>query len=269
MPCRIIRRLPKPTPKRTSVAEALAGIADPHLRGVLGARWGDYGPPPAQAPRVEHALVTGAYDGGAWYPVGGPARFAQTLGEVIRAVGGELRLGADVQRVRVHDGRVAGVTLIQGGQRTEESAPTVISAIGVANTVACLDECVAATWRETVQALVPGVGFLSLSIGLEGDIASAGASAANHWIYPSEELGRLWGDPAEEDSPNLFVSFGSLKDPAHAGPPTAEVLAVVDPAVFTRWLRQQEPGDDYPAWKDWVADRMLDQFGSAFPGLRA
>ena len=62
-----------------TLAEALTAIDDPHLRAVLGARWGDYGAAPDNAPLLEHALVTGAYDSGAYYPVGGPARFAQTI----------------------------------------------------------------------------------------------------------------------------------------------------------------------------------------------
>ena len=62
-----------------TLAESLTAIDDPQLRAVLGARWGDYGAAPQTAPLLEHALVTGAYDSGAYYPVGGPARFAQTL----------------------------------------------------------------------------------------------------------------------------------------------------------------------------------------------
>ena len=61
-----------------TLAQALAPIEDARLRAVLGARWGDYGAAPDTAPLLEHALVTGAYDAGAFYPVGGPARFAQT-----------------------------------------------------------------------------------------------------------------------------------------------------------------------------------------------
>ena len=70
-----------------------AGARSPtrRLRAVLGARWADYGAPPAEAPFAMHALVTGAYNGGAYYPVGGPARFAQALVPVIEAAGGELR----------------------------------------------------------------------------------------------------------------------------------------------------------------------------------
>ena len=73
-----------------TLAEALTAIEDPHLRAVLGARWGDYGAAPDNAPLLEHALVTGAYDSGAYYPVGGPARFAQTMQPVIEAAGGQV-----------------------------------------------------------------------------------------------------------------------------------------------------------------------------------
>jgi len=251
-----------------TVADEVAGIGDAQLRGVLAARWGDYGPPPAQAPFVEHALVTGAYNAGAYYPVGGPARFAEVLGATVRQAGGELRLGADVQRIRVQGGRVVGVSIEQAGERVEERAPVVISAFGVGNTVQRLDDDVAAAWQRTVQALSPGVAYLALYVGLEGDIAAAGAGSANQWIYDGADVGRLWRDPTDGDSPNLFVSFSSLKDPAYRGQPAAEVLAIADPAVCARWLAAEDGGgDDYLAWKDWVADRLLTQFKSAFPAL--
>jgi all-trans-retinol 13,14-reductase len=115
------------------------------------------------------------------------------------------------------------------------------------------------------------VAFLSLYVGLEGDIAAAGASTANRWIYASDDVGRLWRDAADEDAPNLFVSFGSLKDPAHDGPPTAEVLAIAAPGACARWLGGNDgaaPDADYAAWKDWVADRLLAQFVRHFPALR-
>jgi all-trans-retinol 13,14-reductase len=252
-----------------TVADELAGIRDLQLRGVLGARWGDYGPPPSRAPFIEHALVTGAYNAGAYYPIGGPARFAEVLGATVRNAGGELRVGAEVRRLLVRDGRVAGVAVEQAGERLEERAPAVISAIGVGNTVARLDEPVAAHWRDTVRTLAPGVGFLALYIGLEGDIAAAGADSANRWIYAGEDVDRLWRDPADEDAPNLFVSFPSLKDPSASGPPTAEVLAVADPAVFARWLGRPDAArdEDYLAWKDWVGQRLRAQFERRLPAL--
>jgi all-trans-retinol 13,14-reductase len=258
---------------RRTLASELARIDNAQLRAVLGARWGDYGAPPAQAPFVEHALVTGSYDAGAYYPVGGPARFVETLRPAIEAGGGELRLACDVRRIVVRDGRVAGIEFERGGRRVQELSEHVISAMGAVNTVACLgDEPIAAAWRASVGRIAPGVAYIGLYLGLEGDVVAAGASSANRWIYESVDIGRLWQLPADEDAPALFVSFPSLKDPSWRGPHTAEVLALVDGDAFARWLRSPHEGsardEDYLAFKDWVAKRLLTQFGRHFPALK-
>ena len=99
---------------RRTLADELASISDPKLRAVLGGRWADHGAPPQHAPFAMHALVTGSYNAGAWYPVGGPARFAQTMIPVIEAAGGELRLCCDVKRIAARDGHVDGVEYRHG-----------------------------------------------------------------------------------------------------------------------------------------------------------
>jgi all-trans-retinol 13,14-reductase len=258
---------------RHTLADELTRIADPQLRAVLGARWGDYGAAPATAPFVEHALVTGSYDGGAYYPVGGPARFAQTLLPCVLAAGGECRLSAEVRRIVVEGGRVTGVEVMHNGVTRAEFARHVISDMGAANTVARLPDRAAPGWREEVGAMAPGLGFVALYIGLEGDIAAAGATSANHWIYEQDDVGRVWQQPADEDAPGLFVSFPSLKDPTWQGPPTAEVLALVDQGAFAPWLSAAQDtaarveGGDYDAFKDWVAARLRAQFERHFPAL--
>jgi all-trans-retinol 13,14-reductase len=90
-------------------ADAVRDFRDARLAAVLAARWGDYGLLPSQAPFAVHALVTGSYASGAYYPVGGPAQFARVLAETIRATGGELRTGAMVSEIRVREDRIAGV----------------------------------------------------------------------------------------------------------------------------------------------------------------
>lgn len=255
---------------RHTLADELAQIDDPHLRAVLGARWADYGAPPAQAPFAEHALVTGSYNAGAYYPVGGPGRFAHTLVPAIEAAGGELRLGCDVKRIVTSDGRVGGVEFVQRGERRAEPARQVVSAMGVANTVACLNPDDAADWQQTIRGMGAGISYVSLFVGLEGDIAAAGASSANHWIFESDRIDELWRNPADDDAPGFFVSFPSMKDPASHDSPTAEVVAVVDAAAFAPWLGlpDAERPEEYLAMKAWVEERLLAQFLRHFPALR-
>jgi len=255
---------------RRSVADELARIDDPLLRAVLGARWADHGAPPEQAPFAEHALVLGSFDAGAYFPIGGPARFAQTLVPTIEAAGGELRLACDVVRILTGSGRVTGVEYLHDGQHCSEPAQQVISAMGVGNTVACLDAADAAPWQETIRGLQPGLSYVSLYLGFEGDIAAAGASSANHWIYESEDVGAVWCDPADTDAPGIFVSFPSAKDPQESAHPTAEVIAMVDGAAFAPWLRLPDGArpEEYLALKAWIEERLLAQFLRHFPALK-
>lgn len=253
---------------RTTLAQSLAGMTDPRLRAVLAARWGDHGAAPDAAPLLEHALVMGSYHDGAYYPVGGPSRFASTLLPVVRAAGGEVRLGASVDRIMVAGGQATGVDMTVDGLRHVEHAPTVISAMGVTQTVACLPHDVAPAWQHTVQALRPGLSYVSLALGFEGDIAAAGASSANRWIYDSDDVGAVWRDPAAQDAPGLFVSFPSLKDPCSSAP-TAEVVALCDAQAFAPWLHAAAGAmpAGYADLKAQVEARLLAQFKRHFPAL--
>ena len=253
-----------------TLADELAKVGDPLLRAVLGARWANYGAPPPQAPFVEHALVTGSYNAGAYYPEGGPSRFAATLVPAIESGGGKVRVGCDVRRILTVGGRVCGVEFEQRGKLWRQPSRHVVSAMGVANTVACLDPEDAAGWQQTIRGLAPGLSYVSLYLGLEGDIAQAGASSANHWIYASaDDVGSVWRDPAGSDAPGLFVSFPSLKDPGGHTKPTAEVVAAVDAAAFAPWLALPDPRrpPEYRALKARIAERLLAQFGRHFPAL--
>lgn len=252
-----------------TVAQALEGVRDPLLRAVLGSRGGDYGGRPSTAPVLEHAMVTGAYDEGAWYPVGGPARIAEALVPAVEAAGGEVRLGTEVRAIRVARDRVEGVEWRRGAESGIERAAHVVSTIGLHGTLGALGAAAPAGWARQGGALRPGVAPIVLYLGLEGDVASAGAGSANVWVHEDVDVDRAWRSPADEDAPALFVSFPSCKDPAHAGPPTAEVTASCETDAFAPWLGPDaaEPDEPYRALKAWIEERMLAQFARHFPAL--
>jgi phytoene dehydrogenase-like protein len=253
---------------RTTTADAVRELQDARLAAVLSARWGDYGMAPERAPFAVHALVTGSFFAGAYYPVGGPAKFAQALGETVTNAGGELRVRAAVDEIRVTRGRVAGVRLA-GGETLD--APTVISAMGAHNTASALAADIAPDWRAAIGTLVPGLSYVSLYLGFRGDIRKLGASPANVWIYETSDIGRIWERPTEEDAPALYVSFPSLKDAAHrdAERHTAEVVVPCRWEPFADWAGSS-PADRpeaYAATKSWIAENLLSQFKRHFPRL--
>lgn len=252
----------------TTTATAVREIRDARLAALLNARWGDYGVPPAESPLAIHALVTGSYFNGAYYPVGGPARFAEAFTDTVRAAGGDLRTRATVSEIRVLGGRVAGVCLADG---EAIDAPVVVSAMGARNTVAALPEGVSRDWRRDVESLKSGMSYVSLYLGFRGNIRAHGASSANIWVYESSDIGRVWERPADEDAPSLYVTFPSLKDPAHQDPErhTAEVVALCRWEPFSAWAGST-PGhrpEDYEATKAWIGENLLAQFKRHFPRL--
>jgi len=252
----------------TTTAEAVREIRDRHLAALLAARWGTYGMPPAESPFAVHALVTGSYYAGAYYPIGGPATFAAAFGETVRAAGGELRANAAVADIRVVDGRAAGVRLASG---ESIDAPIVISAMGAHNTVTALPRHVAPDWRKAVRSLKSGVSHVTLYLGFRGDIRRWGATPANVWVYESDDIGRMWEHPADEDAPHLFVSFPTLKDPAHrdAEHHTGEVFALCRWETFSAWAdsRPAHRPEEYDATKAWIGEKLLAQFERHFPQL--
>jgi len=250
-------------------------VGDPKLRALLAAQWGDHGGRPSEASFAVHAVTMASYFDGAWYPVGGSGVFAQEFARSITAAGGELRVKAQVATIRVDDRRVLGVTLADGVQI---DAPCVISDAGIRNTVHMLpSEEVSYDWAQDALAVEPSVGYVGLYLGLEGDVASNGATTANDWIYESWDVDALWRDPTgDAGAPMMFVSFPSLKDPSHQPGErhrhTCEIVAFVDPDAFKAWEHDDMHRGDlrepaYVALKDRIERRLLAQFGRHYPRL--
>ena len=254
--------------------------ADSRLQAVLTSQWMDYGSRPTESSFGAHALVTRSYLDGAWYPVGGSGVFARELGRTIEQAGGAIRTGAEVIGIDVESRRVTGVRL-RGGERI--AAPCVISDAGAHNTMRLLPSGeVDYDWAQDVAELAASTGYVGLYLGLEGDIARAGADPANTWAYETWDVNRSWDDPEHEPrAPALFIAFPSLRDPAHDPGPqqrhTCEIVALVNWSAFSRWDHSDADGGmapgsatreaGYAALKERLKQSLLAQFAEQFPAL--
>ncbi len=255
----------------------LDGItADEKLQAVLTAQWGYYGVPRARSSFAIHALVARHFLRGAYYPVGGSGRIAETLLGTVAESGGWTRIRAPVKELLVERGRATGVRLEDG----EELRATrgVVSAIGALPTVErLLPEAERGRgWARSIARLRPSPAHVCLYLGFKGDIRAAGAGAANRWFYET------WASDAEAwevdgelaDAPVLYCSFPSLKDPRHDPGPeqlhTGEVVTFVPYDAFARWKdgRWHHRGEDYEALKARLSERLLTQLFRHMPGLK-
>lgn len=259
-----------------TTAEVIAETTrNPQLAALLAAQWGDYGGIPSESSFAMHALVVMSYWHGAYYPTGGAENIAPAFISAIEKAGGQVRASAGVAEIRIEGGRAVGVTLENGEQM---DAPLVISAIGAGETVRGLLPATVRQqpWAQEILQLKPNIAHFCLYLGWklgEGETPQAlGARANNDWWYASLDVGdAIWRDPFEQAAPpTMFVSFPTLKDPAHASSHhTAEVIAWADWNLMAEWGNSAygARAPEYQALKESMKVALLKAFAERYPEI--
>jgi all-trans-retinol 13,14-reductase len=246
-------------------------ISDPKLAAVLSARWGTFGGRPTESSFGIHALIMSHYFDGAGYPVGGGAAIAHGLVPVIESAGGSVRAATPVDEILIQGGRAVGVRTDAG---EEFLAPVVVSAIGAGGTVKELlpSSIGEQPWAAEIRSFEPAICHFELSLGFEGDIDRHGATRSNDWFYTSWDVDQaVWS--VDEPIPMMFVSFPSLKDPAHDPGPSQRHTC--DCMVLANWSTVADFADggaarrpdEWAAFKRDVEARMLAFFEARYPAL--
>lgn len=257
-----------------TTGEVIADIVtDPKLAAVLTAQWGTYGGKPKEASFGVHAMVMGHYLEGAAYPVGGAAAIAKGLVPVIEATGGSARAGTPVGAILFDDGKAVGVRTSSG---EEFRAPVIVSAIGAGETVKRLlpEEITRQEWAREIATFKPSICHFQVYLGFEGDIARYGATRSNHWFYESwDTADAIWSADGGDPIPMSFVSFPTLKDPAHDPGPTnrhtGEMMVFADwasVADFAEGGAEERPAE-WAAFKQNVEAKLMAFFTEKFPAL--
>lgn len=257
-----------------TTAEVVNEITDnPELAKVLTAQWGDFGGRPTTASFAIHATIMNSYlEAGAYYPVGGAGSIAEHLLPTITENGGETRMGVEVTSLIMENGLVKGVETAAG---ETFFAKRVVSNIGARETVDRLlpeghghDE-----WVREIRLIGPNICHYSLYLGFAGDVEAAGMTKSNHWLYPTGEVDAVWTDPPDKSPPSMFVSFASLKDPAHDPGPekkyAGEMMVWSEWSTVAKWadIPSSERGNTYQTFKEKTECVLLQQFATYFPRL--
>ena len=252
--------------------------ADQRLIAVLTAQFGDYGLPPAQSSFAMHALLVHHYFRGGYYPVGGSGVIAESIIPVITRAGGLVLINAEVAEVVVEEGRAVGVRMAADGRVIR--APIVISDAGVLNTFGELlprDVAEGAGLLTDLTRVSPSMAHLCLYLGFEETAEALDMPTHNLWIYPNEDYEQTIKDSSEDPEaplPMVYVSFPAAKDPdferRHPGRSTVDVITAAPYAWFEQWegSRWKRRGAEYDAFKDRLAERMMEALFEQMPQLR-
>lgn len=247
-------------------------ISDPKLGAILSAQWPTFGGRPEEASFGIHGLIMGHYLEGASYPVGGGNAIAKGLVPVIESGDGSAIAGTPVSEIMIEEGTAVGVRTSTG---EEFRAPTIVSAIGAGETVKRLlpAEVSQQDWASEITTFKPAYCHFEVFLGFEGDIRRYGATRSNHWFHESwDTVSSIWSS-LDDPIPGMFVSFPSLKDPAHDPGPsnhhTGEFMVLADWSTVAEFADggAAERAAEWVALKKNIETRMMAFFEAKFPAL--
>ena len=134
-----------------------------------------------------------------WYPKYGPGQLWELVGEKVQEMGGEIRFGCKVQKLRTADGKITGVQCQTPEGETEISGDIFISSMPVRDLVAGMDDA-----DENINRIAAGlpyrdfvtVGLLVKKLELKNqtDKRTLANIVPDCWIYVQDKgvkLGRI------------------------------------------------------------------------------
>jgi all-trans-retinol 13,14-reductase len=275
---RRLRGLALPGYVNRTTYEVLRELTDDEmLIAALTGQWGDNGVPPERSSFLIHAMIANHYLHGAYYPVGGASRIAETIIPVIQRGGGELFTYANVEEILIEGGRAVGVRMEDGH---EIRAPRVISNAGVFNTFERLVPAEVSRrhgYTRRLKQVEPSIAHICAYIGLKHTAEELDLPRTNFWIYPdTRHTANLeaFRQDIEAEFPAVYISFPSAKDPSwqerYPGTATIEIVAPAFFEHFEQWKDQPwgKRGEEYDALKKRLTDRLLEHLYDKLPQLR-
>lgn len=225
-----------------------------------------------------HAILTRHFQHGAYYPIGGASEIAFNIIPTIEDAGGKVLVRARVVDIVMDDSnsRVTGVRVKQGHNVYEIDSPMVISDAGIHNTFESLlpkETVKKFGFKKLLKRVRPGLGLMSVFIGLDGTKEELGLKATNVWAFNHADLDKAVQEyvslsPEEATTaevPLMFISFPSTKDPTYneryPGKTTCAIVTVTPYEWFEEWKegRVQHRGQDYDSLKNSIGTQLWNQ----------
>jgi len=202
----------------------------PKLASIFSYMYGNHGSTPKHSPFAFHAVNLQHFSNGSYYPVGGPAQFANTIIPIIEEAGGQLAVQTPVRRILVEGNKAVGVEVNSGEQIR---APVVISACGAHTTyMELLPRHVAERhgYPEKFEQIKPSVAHVYMFLGYDEHIELPKEIIWQIPGYNIEEIDRKYKDEMDLEIMGAYLLCPSARDPVFAQryPNKSTVIALAE-----------------------------------------
>ena len=218
----------------------------PGLRAVFGLPSVLIGVPPAVCPQFYHTMALASYLFSAWRLTSNGAQMADVCVHRLASLGGQVRTGDAVVKIRTADGGVQGVTLTSGENL---DADLVISSLHPRETLRLLPpESVKPSYRRRIQALQDTHGMTAVHALVPADLHPAFAH-------------NLFGIQTEASGDASDLIYVQLRPSERAD---QNLLSLITSGHEARWDRWQHTlsgkrGEEYLRSKTDFAHRLIGQ----------
>ncbi len=250
-------------------------VADPRLRGVLGAYSAYVGLPPSRCAALIGLSATGSYhEYGGWYPRGGSMAISQALGRVLRESGGDIRFVQTVDEILVEGGRAVGVRTASG---LTVRADVVVSNASAPDTARMVAAHLPEDYLARVAAPKPSYTTFAVYLGLERDLFAEHDLPHELMVWPSYDQDEMWDAALERGDwsrAGMLITDYTSVDPGCA--PAGWGVVII--TVAAPWDHEDVWGTggdlegyharhSYLEVKERVADQLVSLADHQVPGL--
>lgn len=160
-----------PRLRGTVAGELERTVRDPSLRAALASALAYTGVPVERLPVSQIVGLIALLDDGLYLPEHGMSAIPRALADALHAAGGQIVLGAGVERIEISGGRAVGLTVSGRGGMPFDAVVSTIS--GMHTSCTLLDkESVPASMRRRVERAPLSHSAVSVQLGLSAPIAA-------------------------------------------------------------------------------------------------
>jgi all-trans-retinol 13,14-reductase len=245
------------------------------VKFAMASNIGYYTDDPATMPFIAYAIPQSSYLlGGGHYIRGGSQTLSDRLVTIVRAAGGEVVAGREVDRIMLAGNRVRGVghRAREGNDAREDLAPVVFGNAAPMVLAEMLPNAKRAAFKLAYRFRSPSISLWSISLGLNRLSRDFGVRHYSTTVLPPwldalsryGEAAAILGEEAQTRiTPYSLVAYDQIDSGLNPGPPYLTALVGIDRVQNWAGLTNEAKQARKERWMD----RIVADLDGQFPGI--